>query len=317
MFIVSHSTTVEVSRESVWSLWQDVGNWPKWDQDLISSELVGSFRNGDKVRMVPKAGPPFEITFTSVREGEQFSNEADLGFAAIKTNHIMQEYKGKIKITHEITITPRGEEAQKIVAERLWPSISAGLAPAVEKLAELAQDIYEAALKEVAPPAKKKKELEISESTSCFIGVVSKSHASIGYEGGFTQACHGKKSPLSRMKEGDWFAQYSPKMELNGSTKCQKITYIGRVVNGEVYQHDMGGGFKPYRIDIDYISSDKARETSIAPLIDKLSFIKNKSSWGATFRYGFLKIPAKDFKIIYSAMVDKVSEETSTKKRKR
>lgn len=158
MFIASHSTTAQVSRESVWSLWQDVGNWPKWDQDLTSSELVGSFRNGDKVRMIPKEGPPFEITFTSVREGEQFSNEADLGFAAIKTNHIMQEYRGKIKITHEISITPRGEKAQKIVAERLWPSISAGLAPAVEKLAELAQDIYEAALKEDAlPPAKKKR----------------------------------------------------------------------------------------------------------------------------------------------------------------
>ena len=98
MFIASHSTTAQVSRESVWSLWQDVGNWPKWDQDLTSSELVGSFRNGDKVRMIPKEGPPFEITFTSVREGEQFSNEADLGFAALKLTILCKNIEVKSKL---------------------------------------------------------------------------------------------------------------------------------------------------------------------------------------------------------------------------
>lgn len=32
----------------------------------------------------------------------------------------------------------------------------------------------------------------------------------IGVAGGFAQACHGKKSPLQKMKVGDWLAYYSP-----------------------------------------------------------------------------------------------------------
>ena len=163
MFIASHSTTAQVSRESVWSLWQDVGKWSQWDQGLESSRLLDSFEEGGKASLVPKGGKALEITFSKVVNNKQFSDEADVGFATINTNHIMQDYRGKIKITHQITITPRGEEAQKIVGERLWPNISQGLPNSVENLAELAQDIYEAALKEDAPPPAKKKRVREEE----------------------------------------------------------------------------------------------------------------------------------------------------------
>ena len=142
----------------------------------------------------------------------------------------------------------------------------------------------------------------IGSSPRCFVGIVSLEHATTGYNMGFTQACHGKKAPLSRMNKGDLFVQYSPKLALSGKKPYQKFSYIGTVSTGNVYQVEMAPGFKPFRIDIDYLPSDQAQHAPIRPLIDRLSFITNKAKWGGKFRFGFLEIPVNDFGIIYKAM---------------
>jgi hypothetical protein len=81
-----------------------------------------------------------------------------------------------------------------------------------------------------------------------YIGVVSLEHAKIGYKNGFTQACHDKKYPLSKMKKNDWFCQYSPKLSLQSQTPYQKFSYIGKVSSEDVYQVDVNKDFQPYRI---------------------------------------------------------------------
>jgi hypothetical protein len=45
-------------------------------------------------------------------------------------------------------------------------------------------------------------------------------------------------------------------------------------------------------------------EVSILPLVQALSFIINKSSWGYVFRFGFFAIPPADFQLIASQMLD-------------
>jgi hypothetical protein len=132
-----------------------------------------------------------------------------------------------------------------------------------------------------------------------WIGVISRTHAMRGVEGGFTQLNHGKRAPLARMHAGDWFAIYSPKVDLGSPDPCQRFTGIGRVRSGTIYQFDMGGGFVPYRLDIDYCP---ALEAPIQPLIPALSFIEDKQHWGYPFRYGHIKVSEADFRLIASAM---------------
>jgi predicted RNA-binding protein len=55
----------------------------------------------------------------------------------------------------------------------------------------------------------------------------------------------------------------------------------------------------PYRIDIQFF---EANEIPIRPLIERLSFIEDKTHWGYPFRFGYLSIPEMDFKIIAEAM---------------
>ena len=79
----------------------------------------------------------------------------------------------------------------------------------------------------------------------------------------------------------------------------QSFTAIGVVCSGEVYQVKMAKDFEPYRINVKFF---KAKEAQIKPLIEALSFIKDKTRWGAAFRFGHLRVPAEDFMLIAKAM---------------
>lgn len=134
-----------------------------------------------------------------------------------------------------------------------------------------------------------------------WIGVASKNHVQRGITGGFCQLCHGKAQPLKRMQQGDWIIYYSPKEEFEANQPCQKFTAIGEVVGTEVYSFEMFPGFIPFRRDIQFMA--EAKSVAIRPLIQKLSFIKDKANWGYSFRYGHLEISAADFQLIAEQML--------------
>ena len=82
---------------------------------------------------------------------------------------------------------------------------------------------------------------------------------------------------------------------MEGNELYQKFTAIGEVIDDVPYQV-----VKPYRRNIKYLN---VCEVDIKPLIPILSFIKNKTSWGYVFRYGFLEIDQESFEIIATLML--------------
>jgi predicted RNA-binding protein len=122
-----------------------------------------------------------------------------------------------------------------------------------------------------------------------------------GVAGGFIQANHGKAAPLKRLHQGDFVIFYSPKVEFEKPEKLQCFTAICELVDEDIYQHDMGGGFVPFRRNVKFLPS---KDVSILPLINHLTFIKDKTHWGAPFRFGMLQIPEDDFRLIVSKMVE-------------
>jgi predicted RNA-binding protein len=137
-------------------------------------------------------------------------------------------------------------------------------------------------------------------TTRYWVGVASREHVRLGVEGGFSQLCHGKVQPLKRMAVGDWLIYYSPKERFEATTPCQKFTAIGKVVGESIYPFEMFKGFVPYRRDINFL---EAADAPIHPLLEQLSFIKDKSRWGYAFRFGHLEIPKTDFEIISTRML--------------
>jgi hypothetical protein len=136
-----------------------------------------------------------------------------------------------------------------------------------------------------------------------WIGVVSHAHVLRGVAGGFAQMNHGKQAPLKRMKAGDGLVYYSPRETYPDGAPLQAFTAIGFIRRGKVYAHDMTSegvpGFVPWRIDVDYLPAQIA---PIKLLIEQLEFIKDKTHWGAAFRFGQIRIGEVDFQRIAAAI---------------
>ena len=77
------------------------------------------------------------------------------------------------------------------------------------------------------------------------------------------------------------------------------FTAIGAVRDGEPYSFDMGGGFRPFRREVDWA---EAREMPITPLLGRLDLTAGKPNRGYQLRFGLVEIGADDFCRIAEAM---------------
>lgn len=139
----------------------------------------------------------------------------------------------------------------------------------------------------------------IQSSKKYFLICASKDHVLKGVEGGFAQAGHGRKDLMSKPSKGDRVVYYSSKDEFENGTPLQTFTAIGEIIDNEPYQPNTSSKFKPYRRDVKY---GKSVDAEMRPLIEKLSFIKNKKRWGFYLISGFREISKDDFEIIQQAM---------------
>ena len=133
-----------------------------------------------------------------------------------------------------------------------------------------------------------------------WINTISRDHVMRGVEGGFTQANHGKPTKLKRLKAGDWIVFYSPKTSYKDGEPLQAFTATGQIKDDELYQFEIAPDYVPWRRNVDF---KKCKEVTIKPLIDDLSFIKDKTHWGYMFRFGLFEIPETDFQLIKNAMI--------------
>jgi hypothetical protein len=134
---------------------------------------------------------------------------------------------------------------------------------------------------------------------SNWVAVASAEHVAIGRANAIMQVGHGKGAPLKRLHAGDRVAYYSPVRVFGTKEVCQAFTAVGVVRDERVYQGDMGGGFHPFRKDVDWLPSHDA---PIRPLLEALSFTQGKANWGYALRFGLLKVTEADMAVIMRAM---------------
>jgi EVE domain len=139
-----------------------------------------------------------------------------------------------------------------------------------------------------------------------WIAVACARHVGRGRAGGFMQVCHGKGGRLRRLNAGDGIVYYSPTVSPERKDRLQAFTSIGLLKDDRIYQVDMGGGFHPFRRDVNYVD---ANEASIVPLLDTLDLTRGKQNWGYPFCLGLVEITACDFALIAAAMGVRRGEE--------
>lgn len=86
---------------------------------------------------------------------------------------------------------------------------------------------------------------------------------------------------------------------MRGGERLQCFTALGIVLEGEIEQADMGGGFRPFRRAVRWLET---RPASIRPLLDRPGFALSGAGWGARLRYGFLEIDPASMDAIAAAM---------------
>jgi hypothetical protein len=122
----------------------------------------------------------------------------------------------------------------------------------------------------------------------------------IAVAGGFAMFAHGRHQAVARVRAGDWLAYYSPRALLGGGEEVRSFTAIGRISDRDPYETEMRAGHVGWRRDIAYEAS--AHQADIYPLLDQLSFIKDRSHWGLYFHRSLFPIPLPDFRRIATAM---------------
>lgn len=134
--------------------------------------------------------------------------------------------------------------------------------------------------------------------SNAWLAVASEDHVLKGVEGGFMQVCHGKRTPLARVKAGDAVVYYSPKTHFRNGKPCQSFTAIGKVVSEAPYSVDMGGGFVPFRKDVEFY---EAQPISVRQLMETLE-LTQANNWGYQLRFGLLPLSQHDYATIAAAM---------------
>lgn len=136
-------------------------------------------------------------------------------------------------------------------------------------------------------------------ATRFWVVVTSRDHALDGAVADAVQVNHGKEGPLNRMSAGDKVLFYASKAIYGEPALCQRFVALATIADDVIFQFKYSEKFIPYRRNAIY---ESIKEADIRPLIDKLSFIKDKDKWGYIFRTGFFEISKDDFDLIASHM---------------
>jgi len=113
---------------------------------------------------------------------------------------------------------------------------------------------------------------------------------------------------IFQVKYGDIILFYISRMYLNKMGYPVKQFHSVVQCNGPSYEAardsiDIFGSVYSQHLPIKIINRKKC---DIKPLINKLSFIKNKENWGSAFLSGMRKISKSDYDIILNAFDDKL-----------
>jgi uncharacterized protein YndB with AHSA1/START domain len=137
MWSAEHSIETTAAPESVWMLWTDVASWPRWNADLDSAELSGTFAAGSTITMFPNGDEPIELTIAEAEAPERFVDQAEMGPIVVRTTHRIDRLgDDRSRIVYRMEIT--GPEADTLGPE-IGPQITADFPDVLAKLAAVAE----------------------------------------------------------------------------------------------------------------------------------------------------------------------------------
>lgn len=121
MFSHTYSATVSgVTCEQIWSVWSDVNQWHRWQDDIEFARLDQPFRSGSTFDFRPKGGPTMKIELTEVVPGTAFTDLTRFPLARMLDAHELVERTGAVEVRTTITLTgPLAFLWRRIVVDKI------------------------------------------------------------------------------------------------------------------------------------------------------------------------------------------------------
>ena len=113
------------------------------------------------------------------------------------------------------------------------------------------------------------------------------------------QVCHGKAAPLGRGSSPATASSTTRRPTLRREGPAAGLHGDRQVRDGEPYQEDMGGGFAPFRRDVEL---GTAEEVPIRPLLGRLQFTPARRTGAISCASAYSKFPEHDMDCIAAAM---------------
>lgn len=94
-----------VKKESVWSLWEDVNNWHKWDPDIEYAKMTEPFQVGSHFIFKPKGAGEVKLQLIEVEKFKKFTDHFKFFGAKLYGTHEMIETAAGLKMTTTVQVT--------------------------------------------------------------------------------------------------------------------------------------------------------------------------------------------------------------------
>lgn len=105
MWVKTYTKTyLGVTKESIWRIWADVNNWPKWDKELEYCKMKGEFIQGTPFILKPKGGPKVKITLSEVIPEVKFTDYCKFLGATMFDEHMLEDIEGGVCISNTIRV---------------------------------------------------------------------------------------------------------------------------------------------------------------------------------------------------------------------
>jgi hypothetical protein len=134
VFTYTHAIEADVSADSVWGLYEDVGTWPSWDSEAELITREGPFATGSTGTMKFRGQEPLAYRLAKVEPQREFVDETPVGDSVVTVTHALEPLEGgRLRITYRAEI--EGPEAHQ-----LGPAITADFPETMEALVAAARE---------------------------------------------------------------------------------------------------------------------------------------------------------------------------------
>jgi hypothetical protein len=101
----SEEILIDATPKAIFSVYENVNGWCKWDPDVQSSSISGPFVAGTTGKLKPMNGPLVKMRLTHVERENSFTDETSLPLCTMRFEHRLISEGRATRVQHSISFS--------------------------------------------------------------------------------------------------------------------------------------------------------------------------------------------------------------------